>query len=67
LPFDQEQIESVRIIEPVSGRVYRTLSNDLLARSMQDISLDVSGLVEGVYVIVIQTKYRLFSQKFIKL
>jgi hypothetical protein len=67
LPFDQEQIESVRIIEPVSGRVYRTLSDDLRDRISRDISLDVSGLPVGIYVIVIQTKYRLFSQKFIKL
>jgi hypothetical protein len=67
LPFDPEQIESVRIIEPVSGRVYRKLSRDLLAPIMQDISLDVTGLHEGIYIIVIQTKYRLVSQKFIKL
>jgi len=67
LPFDQEQIQGVRIIEPVSGRVYRTLSHDLPARHEQDISMDISDLPAGIYVIVIQTKQRLFSQKLIKL
>ena len=66
LPFDQEQIESVRIIGPASGKVYRTLSNDLSVLSMRDISLDVSALPEGIYIIVIQTNDRLISQKFIK-
>jgi hypothetical protein len=67
LPFDQEQIERVRIIETLTGRLFRALSYDLLARSTRDISLDVSGLPEGIYVIVIQTKDGLVSQKFIKL
>lgn len=66
LSFDKEQIDNIRIIDPVSGRVCRTLSKDLPAQSKQDISLDVSGLTEGVYIIVIQTNDGLISQKFIK-
>jgi hypothetical protein len=66
-PFDPGQIETVRIIEPVTGRVYRTLSKDLLAPGMRDISLDVSDFPEGIYVLVLQAKERLVSRKFIKL
>ena len=67
LPFGYEEIRSVRIIEPVTGRVYRAFSSKLLARSRCDISLDINGLHEGVYIIVIQTKDGLNTKKFIKL
>ena len=67
LPFDQEQIESIRIIEPVSGNVFRTFAKDLPSYSTRDISLDVSVLPDGLYVILIQTENRSVSQKFIKL
>jgi hypothetical protein len=67
LPFGPEAIRSVRIIEPLSGRVYRTLSSELLPRNWCDISLDISGLHEGVYIILILTKDGLNTKKFIKL
>ena len=67
LPFEKEQIVRVRIMEPGTGRVYLTLANEILARSRMDILFDVSGLPEGIYVIVIQTKDRTFNQNFIKL
>ena len=66
LPTDREQIESVRIIEPASGRLCKSFSDDLPGQKIQDILLDISDLPEGIYVIVIRTNNRLISQKFIK-
>ena len=63
----KNQTIHIRIIEPISGRVYKTLSDDFQADSIFNMPLDISNLPKGIYLIIFQTKDTFISKKFIKI
>jgi len=66
-PDFQNQTINISIIEPVSGTIYKTVSNEFQAKNIFSMPLDISNLPRGIYLIVIQTKDSIISKKFIKI
>ena len=66
-PNVQNQIINICIIEPVSGRLYKTISKEFQTNNIFSKTIDISNLEKGIYLIVIQTKDTLISKKFVKI
>lgn len=63
-PENQEII--VKLIEPVTGKIIKTIFSGKKSSGIYNENIDISALSIGAYVVLIQTENKKISEKFIK-
>ncbi len=62
----KRQIIEIKLVESMSGRILKTIFEGMTNEGSLNIPIDVSYLLNGMYIVTIQTENTIIKEKFIK-